>query len=227
MFGVPPNTLLLVIYIGIFCYWVLWHYNMSFKTIAGGFNGAFWWYGPLSEDQELFLQIYQNYLVALSSTLLWQHCYVVTQLRARRVLLLLTMFRENQKGTITALVQGDSAPLVLNGTSLHCLSALLVLNWLDVLVRWCKADISSAVVEDRTLCRHVGTYFIPTAIFVDKTMGIMTFITVVMFQPKIQTSNSAMGLIGDFLMVNSPLSEASRIFLTNLPKLCCGFSQAV
>ena len=23
---------------------------MSFKTIAGGFNGAFWWYGPLSED---------------------------------------------------------------------------------------------------------------------------------------------------------------------------------
>ena len=29
---------------------------MSFKTIAGGFNGAFWWYGPLSKDQE----IYQN-----------------------------------------------------------------------------------------------------------------------------------------------------------------------
>ena len=24
---------------------------MSLKTIAGGFNGAFWWYGPLSEDQ--------------------------------------------------------------------------------------------------------------------------------------------------------------------------------
>ena len=52
MFGVPPNTLPLVIYIGIFCYWVLLHYTMSFKTIAGGFNGAFWWYGPLSEDQE-------------------------------------------------------------------------------------------------------------------------------------------------------------------------------
>ena len=65
MFGVPPNTLPLVIYIGIFCYWVLLHYNMSFKTIAGGFNGAFWWYGPLSEDQENFKQIYQNYLVAL------------------------------------------------------------------------------------------------------------------------------------------------------------------
>ena len=59
MFGVPPNTLPLVIYIGIFCYWVLLHYNMSFKTIAGGFNGAFWWYGPLSEDREKFLQIYQ------------------------------------------------------------------------------------------------------------------------------------------------------------------------
>ena len=52
MFGVPPNTLPLVIYIGIFCYWVLLHYNISFKTIAGGFNGAFWWYGPLSEDWE-------------------------------------------------------------------------------------------------------------------------------------------------------------------------------
>ena len=38
---------------------------MSFKTIAGGFNGAFWWYGPLSEDQEFLKQIYQNYLVAL------------------------------------------------------------------------------------------------------------------------------------------------------------------
>ena len=65
MFGVPPNTLPLVIYIGIFCYWVLLHYNLSFKTIAGGFNGAFWWYGPLSEDQEFLKQIYQNYLVAL------------------------------------------------------------------------------------------------------------------------------------------------------------------
>ena len=63
MFGIPPNTLPLVIYIGIFCYRVLLHY-MSFKTIAGGFNGAFWWYGRLSEDQENFKQIYQNYLVA-------------------------------------------------------------------------------------------------------------------------------------------------------------------
>ena len=61
--GVPPNILPLVIYIGIFCYWVLLHYNMSFKTIAGGFDGACWWYGPLSEDQEKFEQIYQNYLV--------------------------------------------------------------------------------------------------------------------------------------------------------------------
>ena len=31
-------------------YWVL----LQCKTIAGGFNGAFWWYGPLSEDQENF-----------------------------------------------------------------------------------------------------------------------------------------------------------------------------
>ena len=54
MIGVPPNTLPLEIYIGIFRYWVLLHYNMSFKTIAGGFNGVCWWYGPLSEDQENF-----------------------------------------------------------------------------------------------------------------------------------------------------------------------------
>ena len=53
MFGVPPNTWPLVLYIGIFCYWAL-HYSMSFETIAGVFNGAFWWYGPLSEDQEIF-----------------------------------------------------------------------------------------------------------------------------------------------------------------------------
>ena len=46
MLGVPPDTLPLVLYIymyiGIFCYWVLLHYNMSFKTIVGGINGAFW-----------------------------------------------------------------------------------------------------------------------------------------------------------------------------------------
>ena len=48
------NTLPLVIYIIIIIVigTVLSHYNMSFKTIAGGFNGAFWWYGPLSEDRE-------------------------------------------------------------------------------------------------------------------------------------------------------------------------------
>ena len=39
---------------------------MSIKTIAGGFKGAFWWYGPLSEDQEKEFKIYQNYLVALN-----------------------------------------------------------------------------------------------------------------------------------------------------------------
>ena len=39
---------------------------MSFKTIAGGFIGAFWWYGPLFEDRGKVEQIYQNYLVALS-----------------------------------------------------------------------------------------------------------------------------------------------------------------
>ena len=33
---------------------------MLFKTGAGGFNGAFWWYGPLSEDRENLKEIYQN-----------------------------------------------------------------------------------------------------------------------------------------------------------------------
>ena len=41
----------------------------SFKTIAGGFNGAFWWYDPLSEDRDIFFFIYQNYLVALKEKL--------------------------------------------------------------------------------------------------------------------------------------------------------------
>ena len=42
---------------------------MSFNTIAGGFNGAFLWYGPFSQGQRhFFLHIYQNYLVALIDT---------------------------------------------------------------------------------------------------------------------------------------------------------------
>ena len=45
--GTPPSEPNLstlprdIAYIGIFCYWALLHYNMSLKTIAGGFNGAF------------------------------------------------------------------------------------------------------------------------------------------------------------------------------------------
>ena len=37
---------------------------MSFKTIFGGFNGAFWWFGVLSEDQEFFF-------VESTETILW------------------------------------------------------------------------------------------------------------------------------------------------------------
>ena len=83
MLGVlPSNTLPLVIYIGIFCYWVLLHYNMSFKTIADGFNGAFWWYGPLSEDREFL----KTNLPILSCGLWWhgrtnhvlsKHCFIL------------------------------------------------------------------------------------------------------------------------------------------------------
>ena len=43
-------------------------------------------------------------------------------------------------------------------------------------------DFNSAVVEDRFLCRHVGSNFIPTATFVDKTM--VREINVVMFRSK-------------------------------------------
>ena len=38
---------------------------MSFKTIAGGINGAFWWYGSLSEDREHF------FLYKSTKTILW------------------------------------------------------------------------------------------------------------------------------------------------------------
>ena len=42
---------------------------MSFKTIAGGFTVLSDGMGPLSEDQENFEQIYQNYLVALNDAI--------------------------------------------------------------------------------------------------------------------------------------------------------------
>ena len=63
MLGVPPNTLPLVIYIGIFCYWVLLHYNMSFKTIAGGFN-------VLSDGIVPFLKI-EKKINKSTKTILW------------------------------------------------------------------------------------------------------------------------------------------------------------
>ena len=59
MLGVPPNTLLLVIYIEIFCYWVLLHYNMSFKTIAGVLNSADGMVHFL-KIENYFLHIYQK-----------------------------------------------------------------------------------------------------------------------------------------------------------------------
>ena len=63
MFGVPPNTLPLVIYIGIFCYWVLLHYNMSFKTISGGSM-------VLSDGMVHFPQIEKN-VNKSTKTILW------------------------------------------------------------------------------------------------------------------------------------------------------------
>ena len=62
MFGVPPNTLPWVMYVMIICHWVILHYNMSFKTIAGRSDGVFWWFPALSEDQEKISVIHQNYL---------------------------------------------------------------------------------------------------------------------------------------------------------------------
>ena len=37
---------------------------MLVKTIAGGCNGGFWPYGPLSEDRDKIYHVYQYYLVA-------------------------------------------------------------------------------------------------------------------------------------------------------------------
>ena len=52
MFGVPPeHSTIGNIHRDILLLGTKLHYKMSFKTIAGGFNGAFWWYGPLSEDR--------------------------------------------------------------------------------------------------------------------------------------------------------------------------------
>ena len=54
MFGVPPNTLPLVnIHRDILLLGIITLKHVI-QTIAGGFNGAFWWYGPLSEDRENF-----------------------------------------------------------------------------------------------------------------------------------------------------------------------------
>ena len=52
-------------YIMLICHWAIWHYNMSFQTIAGRSDGVFWWFPALSEDQEKYCPIYQNYIVAL------------------------------------------------------------------------------------------------------------------------------------------------------------------
>ena len=64
MFGVPPNTLPLVIYIGIFCYWVLLHYNMSFKTLLP--VGLM----VLSDGMVHFLKIEKNFNKS-TKTILW------------------------------------------------------------------------------------------------------------------------------------------------------------
>ena len=70
MFGVPPNTLPLVMYKIIIYHWAILHYNMPFQTIAGRSNGIFWWFPALSEDKEKNCRIHQNYLVAL--TKIWK-----------------------------------------------------------------------------------------------------------------------------------------------------------
>ena len=62
MFGVPPNTLPLVIYIGIFCYWVLLHYNMSFKQLLVGLM-------VLSDGMVHFLKI-KNFFNKSTKTIL-------------------------------------------------------------------------------------------------------------------------------------------------------------
>ena len=56
------------------------YYNMSFKTIAQRFDGVFWWFPALSEDQERKknCRIHQNYLVALIPNIIlnWNSSYL-------------------------------------------------------------------------------------------------------------------------------------------------------
>ena len=99
---------------------------MSFKTIAGGFTGAFWWYGSTFWRSR---KIYQNYLVALT-----RRCgdFIYHQLRARRAL---SIFKDvplrTRRAQLLYKVYGDSVLLVLSGTSLNSDSALLfsIFSW--------------------------------------------------------------------------------------------------
>ena len=66
MFGVPPNTLPLVIYIGMFCYWVLLHYNKKLchsKQLPVGLM-------VLSDGLVYFLKI-EKKIVESTESILW------------------------------------------------------------------------------------------------------------------------------------------------------------
>ena len=66
MFGVPPeHSAIGNIHRDILLLCVITLQNVI-QNNCRRFNGAFWWYGPLSEDRENIDQIYQNYLVALT-----------------------------------------------------------------------------------------------------------------------------------------------------------------
>ena len=54
MFGVPLNTLPLVMCIGLLVIGYYYIASCHSEQLPVGLNYAFWWYGPLSEDQENF-----------------------------------------------------------------------------------------------------------------------------------------------------------------------------
>ena len=53
-------------YIMIICHWAICFTTCHSKPFAGRSDDVFWWIPALFEDQEIFCQIHQNYLVALT-----------------------------------------------------------------------------------------------------------------------------------------------------------------
>ena len=126
-------------------------------------------------------------------------------------------------------------PMDITGTnlvafSIQLLTISILLFWtplwymyLDV-KSWKVILLTSAVVEDRFLCRHVGSKFIPTATIVDKTMVRKYNVNAVMFRPKsnFELRNGSSGLAG-----STVVGWASSMLLHSLDSELFANSQAL